>query len=155
VVQQQNTDSTAVSVREVEKIIHIPGDTVFVSMPTIIVPSTGSVSGAPKYVPNVQTVETKRSKVRLEITTLGEIKATAICKELEEKVTVLEWTISNYKSEIKEYQVKESFMKRTIDSAKRTIRIILITLALLIVVYTAYQSRNIIVSIIKKLLNFK
>jgi hypothetical protein len=147
VVQQATFDSTAVSYREVEKIIHIPGDTVVLVMPVRVSDN--------RPMPMIQTMESSRAKIRVEITRSGNLEATAICKELEEKVFVLEWTISNFKSEIKEYQVKESFLKKTIDSAKRTLRTVLITLVLLLIVYTVFKLGFNPISIIKKIINHK
>ena len=139
VVQQTTRDSTSVTFREVEKIIRIPGDTVVLVMPVKVQPSTSSGTVAYTYTPSVQTAETKRSKVKLEVNSKGEITATAICKELEEKVNVLEKTISNYKSEITEYQVKESRFKEFEAAVWRWVKGILFSLLLITVVATAFK----------------
>jgi hypothetical protein len=152
VVQHSTTDSTAVSFREVEKIVRIPGDTVVLVMPVKVQPSTNSGTVAYAYTPSVQTAETKRSSVRLEISKSGEIKATAICKELEEKVTVLEKTISNYKSEVTEYQVKESRFNEFKAAVWRWVKGILFLLLLIAVVATAFKLGFNPISILKKLI---
>jgi len=152
-VQQTTTDSTVVSFREVEKIIHIPGDTVSASM-QVSFHSPASVPGdsiiAPVFTPQTQTIETKRTKVRIELTQSGEIKATAISKELDEKVVVLEKTTQNYKSETTEYQQKESFLAKAKASAWRWIKGILFLLLLVAVIATAIKVGLNPISILKK-----
>ena len=156
VVQQNTTDSTSVSFRDVEKIIHVPGDSVSVSMQVVKAPFDTlrySGSDAPIFVPQTQTIETKRTKVRIELTKTGEIKATAISKELDEKVTVQEKTISNYKSKVTEYQQKESFLAKAKATVWRWIKGILFSLSILAAIYAAIKLGFNPISIIKKLFN--
>jgi hypothetical protein len=135
VVQQTRIDSTAVSFREVEKIIRIPGDTVVLVMPVKVkVPCPESV-----FIPMQQTAETKRSSVKLEVNEKGDIKATAICKDLEETIVVLEKTISNYKSEVTEYQVKESRLKSAMAEMRSWLNGILISLLLIAGISLAFK----------------
>lgn len=144
VVQQSITDSTTVSYREVEKVFQIPGDTVVLLMPVQVYQD--------RFIPATQTAETKRASVKLEINARGEVKATAICKELEEKVTVLEKTISNYKSEVTEYQVKESLFNQALNSAKRTLRTIIYVVAILLGLYAYFRFRSGLKSFVNKLI---
>jgi hypothetical protein len=143
VVQHDRIDSTTISYREVEKIVHIPGDSVSVTMQA----STNSDSGAPTFVPQVQNIETKRTKVTIELTKTGEIKATAVSKDLEEKVTVLEKTITKSKSDITVVQDKENFLQRF----QKSLRTILITLVLIAAIYTAFKLGFNPISIVKNL----
>lgn len=122
VVQQTQKDSTSVTFRDVEKIVHIEGDTIKVNMQAALdtPPSTATRSGdgALKFIPQVQNIETKRTKVTIELTKSGEIKATAISKDVDEKVTVQEKTISNYHAEKVIVEQKESAIKKAISSFK-------------------------------------
>jgi len=149
-VQQITTDSTSVSFRDVEKIIHIDGDTVSVNMTAV--PSTPSDSLKPvEFIPQVQTLETARTKVRIELTKTGQIKATAISKDLDEKVIVQEKTISNYKSEVTEYQQKESWLAKAKQAIVRWIKGILFSLVLIAAAYVAFKKGLNPISILKKI----
>jgi len=150
VVQQTTTDSTTVTFREVEKIVHIEGDTVSVNM--TIVPSTPSDSAKPvEFIPQVQMLETARTKVKIELTRTGEIKATAISKDVEEKVIVQEKTISNYKSEVTEYQVKESWLAKAQKTLRSWIKGILFFVFFITAIYAVFKLGFNPISIVKNL----
>jgi len=146
-VKQITTDSTSVSFRDVEKIVHIDGDTLSVSMQASTSSAIGSlpereaVEGISQqtFIPQVQILETKRTKVTIELTKTGEIKATAVSKDIEEKVTVQEKTISNYKSEVTEYQQKESWFTKAKAAVWRWIKGILFSLLLIAAIAVAFK----------------
>lgn len=150
-IQSLKSDSVSVQVREVEKIVRIPGDTVVLVMPVKVSDKTGYAINNPTFSEQHQTVETKRAKVKLEVNSKGEIKATAICKELEEKVTLLEKTVTNYKSEIQVYGQKESALKRSLNSAKRTLNTVLYTVVILLGLYAFIRFRSGLKSFVNKL----
>jgi len=146
-VKQITTDSTSVSFRDVEKIVHIDGDTLSVSMQASTSSAIGSlpereaVEGISQqtFIPQVQILETKRTKVTIELTKTGEIKATAVSKDIEEKVTVQEKTISNYKSETTEYQQKESWLAKAWHTTRGWMIGILFSLVFMAVIVTAIK----------------
>lgn len=157
VVQQYKSDSTTVSFRDVEKIVHVPGDTVRAEMQAQLdgkdskdIKDNNDSQG---FVPQIQTLETKRTKVTIELTKTGEIKATAVSKELDEKVTVQEKTITKSKSEVTVVQEKESWLKTALNSVWKSFKTILITLLIVVVIYTAIKLGFNPISIIKNLFN--
>jgi hypothetical protein len=141
VVQQTKSDSTTVSYREVEKTIHIEGDTLKTNMQAQLNKPTENVGSEekPEFTPQTQTLETKRTKVTIELTKTGEIKATAVSKDIEEKVTVQEKTISNYKSETTEYQQKESWLAKAWHTTRGWMIGILFSLVFMAVIVTAIK----------------
>jgi hypothetical protein len=154
VVQQATTDSTTVTFREVEKIVHLEGDSVKTSMQVQLNKEVkdGMDNEALEFVPQTQTIETKRTSVKIELTKTGEIKATAISKELNEKVTVPEKTISKYKSEKTEYYVKEKPVKHFFTSVWKWVKGILFSLVLLSIAGIVYKFGKPVITIIKNLL---
>lgn len=156
VIQSLQRDSIRVSDVVTEKVVRIAADSVTATLPIVIVPllSTTVRPGTTatfKVAPARVTIDGKRAKVDLQITDKGEIKATAVCKELEEKVTVLERTISNYKSEVTEYQVKESRFNEFKAAVWSWVKGILFSLLLIAVVATAFKLGFNPISILKKL----
>lgn len=132
VVQQTTSDSTTVTFREVEKIVHLEGDTVAASMQVQLKDNEDNyVSNDLAFVPQKQTIETKRTKVTVELTTSGEIKATAISKELDEKVTVLEKTVETSKNSVTVVEQKEGWLKRTLKNVSKTFKTILVIVIVL------------------------
>jgi len=150
VVQQTTSDSTIVTFREVEKIVHLEGDTVAASMQANVSPGSGEKEIS--FTPQTQIIETKRTSVKIELTKSGEIKATAISKELDEKVTVLEKTISKSKSTITEYQVKENPGKHFFASVWKWVKGILFFIAVVAAFAWIYKFGNPVSIIFKNLL---
>lgn len=154
-IQTQQRDSVVISDVVTEKVVRIAGDSVTATLPLIIAPGTtvkpSELPIAYKVKPAKVTIDGKRAKVDLQITENGEVEATAVCKELEEKVTVLERTVESYQSEVSEYQVKESLLNRTIASVKRTLRTVVFTAVILILLMAFIRSKGGILSIISKL----
>lgn len=154
-IQTQQRDSVVISDVVTEKVVRIAGDSVTATLPLILVPdastNTSEVPLIYKVKPAKVTIDGKRAKVDLQIKDNGEVEATAVCKELEEKVTVLERTVESYQSEVSEYQVRENLFKRTIASAKRTLKTVVITAIFLIVLLAFIRSKGGIASIISKL----
>lgn len=134
VVQQTQKDSTSVSFREVEKIVRVPGDTVYMKVPVLVQPSISSGSGA-IFKPIEQTVENKRAKVKLSVNSSGQIEVTSICKELEEKVSFLEKTITIQRSEIKEYQIKESKFNTFVNNIKKYVKFAFFSIAAITILW--------------------
>jgi hypothetical protein len=156
VIQNLQRDSTVISDVLTEKVVHIAADSVTATLPIVIAPTSSAILLPPTAYKVVQarvTIEGKRAKVDLQITDKGEIKATAVCKELEEKVTVLERTISNYKSEVTEYQVKESRMKGALAEMRSWFKGILFSLVFIAVVAMAFKLGFNPISIIKKIIS--
>lgn len=135
------TDSTSVTFREVEKIVHIPGDSVKVTMSV----ETRQCLDSTTFIPQTQTIETKRTKVTIELTRTGEIKATAVSKELDEKVVVLEKTVTKSKSVISE--------TRNETRRAMSLRAILILIILAAVIATAFKLGFNPISIFKKFIS--
>jgi hypothetical protein len=129
VVQHETYDSTSVSFREVEKIVHLEGDTVSASFTATVSPSSGEKEIS--FVPQTQFIETKRTSVKIELTKTGEIKATAISKEQDEKVTVLEKTVRTSTNSVTVVEQKEGWMKRTFKGFAKTFKTILVTVLIL------------------------
>lgn len=162
VIQSLQRDSIRVSDVVTEKVVRIAADSVTATLPIIIVPSfdtlpsTATRSGNAatfKVAPARVTIDGKRAKVDLQITDKGEIKATAVCKELEEKVTVLERTISNYKSEVTEYQVKESRFNEFKASVWRWIKVFCLCFLLITAIAVVFKLGFNPISILKKLIS--
>ena len=158
IVQQVKSDSTSVSFRDVEKIVHVPGDTVRAGMQVQLDRSVTQgrhiglpQQGSPYFVPQSETIETDRTKVSIELTKTGEIKATAVSKDLEEKVTVQEKTITKSKNEVTVVQKKESWFKTTLNSFWKSIKTILITVLIVAVIATAIKLGFNPISFIKNL----
>ena len=131
VVQQTTSDSTSVTIREVEKIVHLEGDTVKAVMQASTSSANGVLNNDVSFVPQTQIIETKRTKVTVELTKSGEIKATAISKELDEKVMVQEKTITNSKSSVTVIEQKVGWFKRNFKSIVNTLKTILIIVIIL------------------------
>jgi len=153
VVQQTTFDSTEVTFRDVEKSIHIPGDSVAVTMQAQLKDDLKDNKDTQEFEPQSQTIETNRTKVTIEVTKNGEIKATAVSKELDEKVTVQEKTITKSKSEVTVVQEKESWFKTAMNSVWKSIKTIVITLLIAAGIYTAIKLGFNPISIIKNLIN--
>lgn len=139
-VQQTSTDNTTVTYSNVEKTVHITGDSVKVKMQVQVARDkrdTGDMgTGEVSFVPQIQQLETKRTKVTIELTKTGEIKATAVSKELDEKVTVQEKTTQTVKNTVTVTEKKENWFKRTfktIGTAFKALSIIAVILVLLAV----------------------
>lgn len=151
VVQQTSSDSTVVSFQQVEKTVHIPGDTVSVSLVATLVPTNTENGIIHEFVPQSQTIQTKRTKVNIEINRSGQIKATAISKELDEKVTVNEKTIQTSKSSVTILEQKEGWFKRTFKGFSRTFKTILATVLILLGVYAWLRYRGHFKSFVNKI----
>ena len=151
VVQQSTTDSTTVTIREVKKTVHIPGDSVKTTMQVQISRDvrdnwdTSEVS----FVPQIQQLETKRTKVTVELTKTGEIKATAISKELVETVTVQEKTSSTFKSSATVVEQKESWLKSFLKGVKKSFNTILAVALIAVFIYVFIRFKGRILNIIK------
>lgn len=155
VVQHERIDSTAVSYREVEKIVHVPGDSVKAVMQVQSKnenKKNADLNDSQTFVPQIQQLETKRTKVTIELTESGEIKATAISKELDEKVTILEKTISNYHREVTVSEQKESAFKRFLNGVKKTTNTIFYTIAILLGLYAFIRFRSVLKSFVYKII---
>ncbi|HAQ21110.1 MAG TPA: hypothetical protein DCR40_18035 [Prolixibacteraceae bacterium] len=152
VVQQITTDSTSVSFSEVEKVVHIPGDTVAVNMQ--VQPDfkdNKDSKDSNSFIPQRQTIETKRTKVTIELTKSGEIKATAVSKELDEKVTVQEKTIRTSASSVIVTEQKESWFKRALNTAKTSFKTVVSTIVILAGLFAWFRFRGYIKASISKL----
>lgn len=103
---RDSSNSTTFETVEVVKIITIPGDTVRVGIPIIL-------RGDTQFIPAKVTSESKRAAVSVEIATDGHVLAEAICKELEEQVSFLETTITNYKQKVEVYEQRESLLQQS------------------------------------------
>lgn len=154
-IQTQQRDSVVISDVVTEKVVRIAGDSVTATLPLILVPDASSNPSEStttyKVKPAKVTIDGKRAKVDLQISENGEVEATAVCKELEEKVTVLERTVESYQSEVSEYQVRESLLNRTVIAAIRTLKTVVITAVVLIALLAFIRSKGGILSIISKL----
>jgi hypothetical protein len=148
VVQQTSSDSTSVTFREVEKIVHLEGDTVAASMQATV--SSDSGEKEISFTPQTQTIETKRTSVKIELTKSGEIKATAISKELDEKVTVLEKTVTTSKSSVTVVEQKQGWFKRNFKSIVNTLKTILIIVIILAGLLAWFRFSGAIKSIVNK-----
>lgn len=137
-------DSTIVEIREVEKVVRVPAETLRVTMPILFRDSV--------FVPATAMLESKRAKVVLEINQTGNVTAMAECKELEEKVTLLERTISTRSKEIEIYQEKENKLANAYRNVKRTLNTVLITVALVAVALLVFRYRKILTTLFKNLL---
>lgn len=146
-VSQTNSDSTLVETVEVVKIITIPGDTVRVGIPIIL-------RGDTQFIPARVVAESRRAAVSIEITTDGHVLAEAICKELEEKVTFLETTITNYKQRVEIYEHKESWLQQSVRKTKIWFyaAVVFGILVLLAWVVSSFQP---VLNVIKRIFKFK
>jgi len=146
-VSQSTSDFTQVETLEVVKIITIPGDTVRVGIPIIL-------RGDTQFIPAKVVAESKRAAVSIEITTDGLVTAEAICKELEEKVTYLETTITNYRHRVEVYEQRESWLQQSMRKTKSWFyaAVIVGILVLLAWVMTSFQP---VLNVIKRIFKFK
>jgi hypothetical protein len=154
-IQSSVKDSVNIEVKEVERIVRIPADSTSISMQAIVTGIPEESYKGVEFIPQSQTVETKRTKVKLSVNSKGEITATAICKELEEKVKVLEKTISNYKKEVSVLSQSETAFKRAFKTAKTILNTILYTVVTLLGLYVFIRFRSGILSFIRKIFNTK
>jgi hypothetical protein len=153
VVQQTTSDSTTVTFREVEKIVHVDGDTVKAYMQALVkndFKDNKDSKDNPGFVPQTQTIETKRTSVTIELTKTGEIKATAISKELDEKVPVLEKTVTTSKSSVTVTEQKESWFNRALKTAKTSFKTILTTVLILAGLFAWFRFSGTIKSFVNK-----
>lgn len=148
VVQQITSDSTSITFKEVEKVIHIPGDSVKVNMQIQLDRTSPGSGTTPVFVPQSQTIETKRSKVHVNITESGQLTAEAVCKEWEEKYMALEKTYSSYKKEATEYGQKQSGLFKELNDL---ITKVVFGFGLLGLIVTAFKLGLNPISILKKL----
>lgn len=151
VVQHTSSDSTVVSFHEVEKLVQIPGDTVSVNMVAALASANNESGKHPEFIPQSQTIQTKRTKVNIELTKSGQIKATAISKKLDEKVSVQEKTIQTSKSSVTILEQKDSWFKRTLKSVESVYKTILITLFILLGLYAWLRYRGQLKSLVNKI----
>ena len=148
VVQQTTSDSTMVSFREVDKVIHLPGDTVKVSMQAQLKDNQDTKDNQ-DFVPQKQTIETDRTKVTVELTKSGEIKATAITKDVDKKVIVLEKTVTTSKTSNTVVEQKESWFQRTLKAVKKSFNTILIIAFIVVFLYVIIRFKGRILNIFK------
>ena len=97
----------------------------------------------------MQVIESKRTKVTIELTKSGEIKATAISKDIDEKVTVQEKTITTSKSAVTVVEKKESWFKRTLRQAKGVVKTILISAFIVSLIYLFFRFKSKITGFLK------
>jgi hypothetical protein len=141
-IQSQQRDSVVISDRVTEKVVHIAADSVTATLPLLITNNRAQ--------PAKVTVNGKRAKVDLEISSQGEVKATAICKELEEKVNVMERTISYYKHQIEVYKENEPKFKQTLNSFESIVNTMVLIVVILGFLFVMSQSG--ILALIKKII---
>lgn len=146
-VSQTSSDSTLVETVEVVKIITVPGDTVRVGIPIIL-------RGDTQFIPAKVVAESKRAAVSIEISADGHVLAEAICKELEEKVTFLETTITNYRHRVEVYEQRESWLQQNMRKTKGWFyaAVIVGILVLLAWVLSSFQP---VLNVIKRIFKFK
>ncbi len=146
-ISQTNSDSTLVETVEVVKVITIPGDTVRVGIPIIL-------RGDTQFIPAKVYSESRRAAVSVEITTDGHVLAEAICKELEEKVTFLQTTITNYRQRVEIYEQRESWLQQSMRKTKSWFyaAVIVGVLVLLAWVMTSFKP---VLNLIKRIFKFK
>ena len=150
VVQQETHDSTTVSFRNVEKTVHLDSDTVTASFTATVLPDANQKEIS--FIPQTQIIETKRTSVKVELTNTGEIKATAISKELDEKVIVQEKTIRTSTNSVTVTEQKESWFKRTLNAAKTSFKTIVAIIVILAGLLAWFRFSGFIKSSISKLI---
>lgn len=116
-VYRSVSDSVKVETRVVEKLIHIPADTVRTTLLVTVRDTSGRITPV-QFVPASAVSESKRAKVQVTIDENGRVEAEAICKELEEKVHLLETTIHNYRNTLELYEKHESWLKTSVKKLK-------------------------------------
>lgn len=146
-VSQTTSDSTLVEAVEVVKIITIPGDTVRVGIPIIL-------RGDTQFIPAKVVAESRRAAVSIEISADGHVLAEAICKELEEKVTFLETTITNYKQRVEIYEQKESWLQQSMRKT-RTWFYAAVVVGILILLAWMMTSFQPVFNVIKRIFKLK
>lgn len=111
------TDSTRVETRLVEKLVHVLADTVRTTLLITVRDTSGRITPV-QFVPATTVSESKRAKVQVSIDETGKVEAEAICKELEEKVYLLETTIYNYRRQVELYEKNDGWLKATVKKLK-------------------------------------